>query len=1706
MKRRIARVLCGIMAAQLVLPGAVFHVSAEENEILNEEILQEEILQEEVSSEPAAVKNSLTVNLKHASVNEKEQSFKIYLKDSGYENATVLNPGNGIIENAAVFNDLEDGTYILRIESPGFASYEQEIIMEGYKYTVNVATGQSDTADAGLMPYGDLNQDGIVDKADATAVVDAIENGAADEVYDINSDGAVNLKDLEKAVTLFYDVSYVPETARVIKSISTESVQGSVPESTVQEGNIEDLLSGSGSVTLSPAGDGAVISEETPVEMSFDFSTERESVELEGFVLQTPAENRIASGAVEVTYLKDGQERTGLVIIGEAKARSAVEVIGTAESAQNGELTIRLNGQIAVKKVTIKITSMTQHDASLAEITNVEFLNNMEDHIPAPVLDIPEVTLVEAGNKTIRVQWNKVTNITGYQVLISLDDYTEYINTTETSAEITMFRNKSLENKKTYTIAVQSVNGDWKSGYEQTYSATPRYDSIPDAPDSLKLSSDYRQIHASWNAPKDNSADSYTLYYKKQGDDNYQSITGITAANYSLYDLDDETEYTIYVTAVNEYGEGPASLEASIKTKSMKPVKFSQYRIINSASEEGELTAHIKSITRRQNVPMYNSLLDEGSAVSALGIADNNFESYYQINDWDDAVAYHTGNEGWGLTVELDQVFKMNRFAIAAPDDSTYYTAAAVYYWDDGVRKKAEGMSFQRKTDENGRAYYEIKLSSPVETDRVQFGLQVSYYGVHKIQVAELRLYEYDSLEDDIRALYEDDLYISIRDDIKEEDFDGLQERIDAKVNGDYHPERSALQAELDAARKLFEEQKQLNDVLYISTDLSAAYDSALKTSGLNAWQPLGISAEAGDEIVVYVGAENGKQGSTSKLQLVVTQQHAENDQLSRTINLNVGRNVITIPELVQTDVEKGGALYVQYTGNNSSEQYAVRVNGGERIPVLNLRSVTDEAQRKELINVYVDELKTYCEALEENHKEDHGKKVLFFSLDTYDEKTCIYNTTDIVLDHMMISGPATQILAGLGNSGQTEKLKYTVDAMDDMLVLFYQHKGLTENFEEGTDQSVVQKNHIPSQHLNIRYMKMFSGAFMYAGGNHIGIEWDSIKELILNEAPVVDENGKLVSGNYFGWGIAHEIGHQINQGEYTIAEVTNNYFALLAQADGTNGGVRFSYEDVYDKVTSNTVGYPSDVFTQLAMYWQLHLAYDSDFAQKTYADYQEAFENLLFARVDTYARNPEAFNAEGREVTLTLTGDKDQNLMRLVSAAAEKNLSEFFIRWGYVPDEETSQFMSQFEAESRAVYYINDDAKTADIEKRAQSFENQNVITDIELTVDQSDVEIKITPDENYPDQVLGYEIVRVTTKKGNVEKEVLGFTTNDTYTDTVSLGSRAVSYEVYAVDLLTNRSAVMTTDSVKVVSDGKYGKDQFTVTSNMVSELDHTGESDANDPCEPETESAVKMVIDNDKSTEYIGTAEKDPYVLIDLKQTLEVSALRYWAESDVITDYKIEVSTDGNEYMTVSEGTFSLEGGQDTVYFTNGSDPWVVTYDIRCIKITATGQAGENIGIKEFDILGPSGDNVEFTDDNGKATIGILANDYVYDKETNQKIPAGSVVFAGSYKGNPAYNVVVLYDQDGAIVGGTNAEGELMAQQIILAPDPGDALLGEVSEGTWIYWIEPDQEFSRPSQVKAELYRVDNAMTNEGERLTSDTVYINVPDQLEEIEIVE
>ena len=292
---------------------------------------------------------------------------------------------------------------------------------------------------------------------------------------------------------------------------------------------------------------------------------------------------------------------------------------------------------------------------------------------------------------------------------------------------------------------------------------------------------------------------------------------------------------------------------------------------------------------------------------------------------------------------------------------------------------------------------------------------------------------------------------------------------------------------------------------------------------------------------------------------------------------------------------------------------------------------------------------------------------------------------------------------------------------------------------------------------------------------------------------------------------------------------------------------------------------------------------------------------------------------------------------MRLVSAATKKNLTEFFTRWGYVPNQETAKFMEQFEEETRAIYYINDDAQSAVIEKTMTSLKDKEVISLVNVDVDHSNVTLTMKANSQYNQDILGYEIVRVTTSQGQTQKEVVGFTTSDTFTDSVNLGSRAISYEVYAIGQDTYRSKVCDTKTYKVYSDGSQDKSQMTVTTNMTSELDENHEANEDMPCETIDVHAINMILDNQKEKEYIGRAESDPTITIDLKQNLDISAIRYYAQTSPIKDYKIEVSLDNKNYTVVRTGTFDLKNNQETVYFAsdNGEGKWNQTYNARYIK---------------------------------------------------------------------------------------------------------------------------------------------------------------------------
>ena len=1678
------------------------------------------------------------VSLTPALFLKKEVTFQVSLtpvtaKADGLKNSLTL-AANTIKEEKVSFTGVPQGKYQLSVEAAGFAKFSQEIEVGAQGYAVKLTSGflggmnyTEGAPHPGVLLIGDVDGDGTIKENDLAALVDAIDNGvvaASDLTVDLNGDGKVDLVDLE-----FFVKSYEGKNgesrdtkAHIEKFVPETAIQLHTDASTeVKSGNLRDMLSGKSSVSLTPkAGE---ISAANPISVTFDLAgTNDNVVKTDGIIVETPGDNPIKDAAVEVVYTENGQEYVKDIPVTQGVDYLLNDEKIVTKRDANGNIQIHLGQQIAVKRVTFTIKGM-ENNNNLAEISKVEFVNGMADRIPAPEMDRPENVKATAGSEQIHLEWKPCVNITGYEVCIKQGEISESILTSANSIDIVSFGGKGLKNYTEYTLSVQSVNGTWKSGYGDSVTATPKPSGKPDKPDNVSAVGNYKSIAVSWKDMKDTL--SYNLYYKEKNAGTYQKITGIEENKYIITNLADKVEYVMYVTSVNEFGESGPSLLVSAKTTDLEAPKIPLYHLINVGSQ-GEKGAHIISAARRTACAMENSPLDTETG-SAWGTVDKNPHSYYQTAGWDEG-GYNALSASAGLIYEFDNTYKMDTIALYTLPGYDFTYVSLRYWTADGTAHTitngaasgnniTRGISGGSRLDADGRSYRIIKLDAPIETKKIQLGFgKATASG--QIQIGEIYFYYYDTLMEEIMALYEDDLHTVLKANVTQADIDRLRVKINEvdEVSGEKHPELEALERELKTAEDILNDVK-LKASVEVHTGITMK-ETGKGFGGLNAWQPLGVTALAGETVTIYVGSDRQKTGAATDLRLVATQYHAESSAMARNVaSLKVGANIVQIPKIASfADQELGGALYIEYTGNNSADRYAVRVSGGISVPKLDLYHVTDAAEKQKRAEVYIQELEEYVNSMEENHKRFHSASGL-----AYDPYNCVLGASDILMDKMMLSLPAAQLLAGAGSGTTAEKAARVVtsmNGMEDMMHLFYQHKGLHV-------AAIDEIDRVPKSHLNIRYQRMFAGAFMYAAGNHIGIEYSS-SALTGRSAPTFDEEGKHISGQYFGWGIAHEIGHDINQGAYAVAEITNNYFSVLAQARDTNDSVRFKYRNVYDKVTSGTKGRASNVFTQLGMYWQLHLAYDPGYNYKTYADYNEQLASLFFARVDTYARTAaKAPKAEGG-VALTLSGGTDQVLMRLSCAAAEKNLLEFFERWGMTPDADTTAYASQFPKEQRAIYYACDDAR---VYAKTHSGSSLNADGTTEAVSDTTKAaigsaanQVNITLGATIPaEDVLGYEITRCMISGGKTEKQVVGFATESTFTDTIAaINNRMVWYEVSVIDKYLNRSAAKVLEPLKIEHDGSLDKTFWTVSTTgltVAGEVEETGSSssdiihDSENTAEgkDETPKSREKLIDCDPNTVYEATAGAEAEILLEFNKTLTVTGFKYTTGATMPAGaYEILLQS-GGTWVSVANGNF-VPGTEQRIYFANKDGKYVSTYEATALKLVLTGMGGSPISIAELYVLGVTGDNVEFRmADESAAVIGKLTADYQFATDgTKNTILANSLVFMGMYKGNPAYNVVVLYDQNNNQVGSSVTGAAITVESIIMADLPKDGEIQDVSEGTWICWIEPEElkklDLTKITKVRAELYRVNDAHTNEGQRLVSDTLFVQMPQTLEGITI--
>lgn len=1597
------------------------------------------------------------------------QSIKYEIRKLGMDKTLLKDTDSKVYFYNVIFYDLPCDSYSLELSGEGFKTVKVENIkLENYSKRVIMSNTES-------FLFGDFNDDGKVNDTDYELLLDNIETNDSKLIqkYDLNKDGVVDITDLS------YTHDNLDNPIKSVKIEDTNPIVDTtkikIEENEKQEvvGTIEDLFTENTSVKVTPkddSGNPVEISEKHPavVDMTFE-----DAVKMEEIVIDSPG---TAAGKVDV-LTEDGE--TISVPYGNNVTRNASKST-SAINAKEGTIQIDLGKQVAVKKVSIVITETT-NNVNLAEIAKVEFLNNVYEEIPAPEMNIPKISKITPASEELTVEWAHEPNVTGYEVKAVGEvkgKVKEFILQT-TSNTVTF---TGLENYNEYKISIQSMNGEWLSGYSEEVTGTPKPTGKPEAPEGVSIEGLYKSLNVTWKKHK--NADTFNLYYKEAGSEGeYTAVENLKTLSYKISNLEDDTEYEVYLTATNEHGTSGKSQTYKGKTMDLTAPITPNYKLINTPNGINEITNHITNVT-------YPST----TATNKFDIVDNDFSSSWIHKSWD-AGGFNSGKPS--PIVEFDQAYRMDTIVVTPDISQKYdYSYVQVKYWDESGKEVlvSKNLKVSTKTSSNGKKYYEVKLDEPITTNKIQVNFALAMaYGDGTVSISEMKFYNYDSLEDDVRALFKDDLLVELNEGSTKEKIEELRERANTidSVSGEYHPYKDVILKEIDYAEQLLNDQQSATDVITVNQNIT---NSGNNLGMANDSQALGLSAKAGDEIAVYVGTK----GNVLP-QLVFTQHYAESGKYTKTVNLQKGRNVITVPKIHDMDVEKGGSLYIRYPkATPTNNEIKIRVSGATKIPHLNVYGMmNDESKQTEVkaaIKTYINELKTHVNDLPNKYKGEVNASENKYA---YDERTSILNSTDIETDKVTLNLPATAILNGITNGltdidAQVDRVYKSLQAWEQLMDLKYAERGVSN--AEGTDALHLA----PKSRMNVKYQRMFIGAFMYASGNHVGIEYDSAAPLMQGKPFTFNEDGTVKDkGNLFGWGIAHEVGHVTDPKNMTYAETTNNVIALLAQTFDDEAESRLEnsgkYEDIYEKVTSGTVSLPSDVFVKLGMFWQLHLAYDENPTAKmllTDVDNDDTNDSF-YAR---YSKRLREATAEENKL------NQEQLLVRVASDAAGKDLSEFFYAWGIRPDAATKAYLASkgYEKETRKIQYLNDEARRQKLAGKGEMTTgtkvSANFANDIKANTIVQDKDITLNLGVNQDsDKVLGYEIYR--------NGKVIGFTPDNTFTDSLgATNNRVVKYEVVAYDYQLNATDKLDLGSIKVSHDGTMDKKAWAVETNTTNNEDKNDKDDIAHG--PVLNPSINKVVDNKADTVYTGERanNQDPYVIVDMNESQPIVGIKYTDNtSNAIRNYDVFVSNDKENWTLANSGTFTTteENPTSTVYFnkegsTGGQQLW--SYNASYVKLVAKG--AKTISISELDIIAPPGDNIEIgTEDAQYANgIGTLKTDYVYDKSTGAKIPAGSIIVTGEYRGNPAFNVAILKDKDGNIVAG---------EQILLAEVPENAHLGEISKGSYIYWISPEDVAKLTSKVMVEMYRVNDAQTNEGQRLVSDSLYVNVPAALPEIE---
>ncbi len=1544
----------------------------------------------------------------------------------------------GVTYIDVTFDGLDKTKYTLKLTGTGYTTYETELDLTDASQYIAIGTGDAS------FTLGDVNGDGEVATDDRDLIDKAIRSGSKDTAtYDLDGDGQIDVTDfayVDHGITAIADFVESQETEPAFR-LSIEQ-----PKVTTEPGTI----------AVSPEG-GFTKFSNTKGDPKFTAAPDNnKAVQAEYIeIVTSSADGKILDGTAEVVYVDEaGKDQTETIPFTNG-IPEGIMLLDASGDDSHATIRIDLGKRVAVKKVTITVTRT--ENGEYASVAAIEFLKDIIPENPAPKYVKVQNLAAEPGHESVVLKWGSLPNITGYEVKYYMTEKGEDESKTQIEDDSSLALS-GLTNNKEYTFIVTPVSTTaadvitWR-GQSSEIRATPKANQIPAMINMVTVTARDAQLDVAWKAGK--NASTYSVYYSTDEKKDLKSWTcaasGLTNTNTSITGLTNNTTYYIYVTGTNDIGEGPAS---NIVSGMPKAVDYEKPEGIpnDEALLDRSKIASIRLLDPSNVDPSISATFNANQLI------DNDYRTSWTTKNW-------WGNEHVECTftepVSLSAAIWVPRLD---GDYSKWLRAYSVRVWTDAAHGGLDGALIVPDPIGGGRDDGATGDSSAMQTwPSVRGNPSTSHFavlpfgpleGITKIQVAveqagynrvslsELMFLEYDPETDVptlIDGLFTDETFTALKADVQESDIAAIEALLDE--HSDYYLYPDAHKDELALARRLLNGQETDGVVL---AGLHTTSGTQNFGQGGSLLQPLGVSANAGQTISIYAEIPAGE-----TVNVYASQVNAEANAWQASLGtLTSGRNVLTIPKIGSQASNSGGSLYYTCSTPNAAD-IKLHVRRATDIPVLDVVNwyTMAEADRNEAIDKYVAELSSYITAQTLSGAAATNPK----------------NVTEISTPSVLLSIPATSV-----NGKTAGQLRNTILAWEDILYICKTTQGITAVREDSLKMAYRQ---------NIRCMQMFEGAFMYAAGNHVGIGAGSCPGMV-SGTPVPD-GGLEASATYnglFGWGIAHEIGH--NMDKIGRAEISNNIYSLMVQTyDGKKNTLQSrleasgKYPAIFTKVSRGYPGASNDVFVQLGMYWQLHLAYDNG---------KMDFFNQFFTKW-------KSGNDFGPATTT------DEKIAVIASKTAGKNLTDFFEHWGMTLSEAVKTELKTLETENRAIWYLSDQSRRDRLTGTGTTASGNMIVSAVVDEKTGKDVILTIRP--TITGDVQGYEIRRNDAGldfavQANMKDGVL------TYTDHIgSANHTTYEYEVVAYDMQGNKicSAKSQPEQIRIAYDMTVGTDQYTITR------------------------------------------DENGTVTVEFKAETTVSGLKLASGTGAIPTtgaYTVTATVKDNETGTEREvvarkADFSANLAAGTsnflTYFNKPSvdntDTRIWTYDALKLKIEGIPNDVTN---DQIQIVSYAGDEVELGIND--AVAGILKNDY-------DEIKAGSIVVVGTYRGDPVYNYPTIqgefvrtYNNEAGEVQTETTRRDLDGKMYLFAEIPEDGEVSDISDGIFIFVlnVEKEQDLQTPigdekashcdgvnllpSRVRAIMVRTDMPDTTDSSRETATTLWIDTPggDELPYIEL--